>query len=231
MPEDSEKEKLDLLRGLTDQAFEGIKAEMKRLKLDRGKAAYRRPLDLLEEAYLAIRYPVAAKGGASLPLLALRGAIDRSVEELVRRSPAQQKGEKRRDRILSIGLHCGKKGPFFCPALQGFRSASSTEERSARRTCAARRNCFARSGRSSAAWLPWSESSRFTASSSAASVSKCASARPFFPQCRPMDRIRSRRFSPFCCAGDLRTSSSTLRSIAPRSASKGRDAPPLAATG
>ena len=110
MPEDSEKEKLDQLRGLTDQAFEGIKAEMKRLKLDRGKAAYRRPLDLLEEAYLAIRYPVAAKGGASLPLLALRGAIDRSVEELVRRSPAQQKGEKRRDRILSIGLHCGKKG-------------------------------------------------------------------------------------------------------------------------
>src|ERR1051325_914577 len=49
MPEDSEKEKLDQLRGLTDQAFEGIKAEMKRLKLDRGKAAYRRPLDLLEK--------------------------------------------------------------------------------------------------------------------------------------------------------------------------------------
>src|SRR5262245_47213309 len=110
MADDSEKEKLDLLRGLTDQAFDDIKAEMKRLKLDRGKAAYRRPLDLLEEAYLAIRYPVAAKGGASLPLLALRGAIDRSIEELVRRSPAQQKGEKRRDRILSIGLHCGKKG-------------------------------------------------------------------------------------------------------------------------
>ena len=110
MSDDSEKEKLDLLRGLTDQAFDEIKAEMKRLKLDRGKAAYRRPLDLLEEAYLAIRYPVAAKGGASLPLLALRGTIDRSIEELVRRCPAQQKGEKRRDRILSIGLHCGKKG-------------------------------------------------------------------------------------------------------------------------
>jgi hypothetical protein len=110
MPDDSKKEKLDLLRGLTDQAFDDIKSEMKRLKLDRGKAAYRRPLDLLEEAYLAIRYPVAARGGASLPLLALRGAIDRSIEELARRSPAQQKGEKRRDRILSIGLHCGKKG-------------------------------------------------------------------------------------------------------------------------
>jgi len=110
MSDHAEKEKLDLLRGLTDQAFEDIKAEMKRLKLDRGKAAYRRPLDLLEEAYLAIRYPVAAQGGASLALLSLRGAIDRSIEELVRRSPAQQKGEKRRDRILSIGLHCGKTG-------------------------------------------------------------------------------------------------------------------------
>lgn len=110
MADDSEKEKLALLRGQTDRAFDDIKAEMKRLRLDRGKAAYRRPLDLLEEAYLAILYPVVAKGGASLPLLALRGAIDRSVEELVRRSPAQQKGEKRRDRILSIGLHCGRKG-------------------------------------------------------------------------------------------------------------------------
>jgi hypothetical protein len=110
MSDDAEKEKLDLLRGLTDQAFEDIKAELKRLKLDRGKAAYRRPLDLLEEAYLAIRYPVAAQGGSSLALLSLRGAIDRSIEELLRRSPAQQKGEKRRDRILSIGLHCGKKG-------------------------------------------------------------------------------------------------------------------------
>lgn len=110
MSGDSEKEKLDLLRGLTDQAFDDIKAEMRRLKLDRGKAAYRRPLDLLEEAYLAIRYPVAARGGASLPLLALRGAIDRSIEELIRRCPAREKGEKRRDRVLSIGLHCGKKG-------------------------------------------------------------------------------------------------------------------------
>jgi len=112
MPDGLEKEKLALPEALArvDRTFEDVKAELKRLKLDRGKAAYRRPLDLLEEAYLAIRYPVAAKGGASLPLLALRGSIDRSIEELIRRSPAQQKGEKRRDRVLSIGLHCGKKG-------------------------------------------------------------------------------------------------------------------------
>ena len=110
MSDHSEKEKLDLLRGLTDQVFEDIKTEMKRLRLDRGKAAYRRPLDLLEAAYLAIQYPSSAQGGASSALLALRGCIECSLEELARKSPAQQKGEKRRDRVLSIGLHCGRKG-------------------------------------------------------------------------------------------------------------------------
>jgi hypothetical protein len=110
MSGDSEKEKLDLLRGLTDQAFEDVKAEMKRLKLDRGKAAYRRPLDLLEEAYLAVRYPVSAPGGASSPLLTLRGSIERCIEELVRRCPAQKQAQSRRDRILALGLHCGRSG-------------------------------------------------------------------------------------------------------------------------
>ena len=110
MPTSSEKEKLALLQGLMDRSFEDIKAEMKRLRLDRGKAVYHRPLDLLEAAYLAIRYPSSAQGGAASALLALRGCMECSIDELVRRSPAQQKGEKRRDRILSIGLHCGKKG-------------------------------------------------------------------------------------------------------------------------
>jgi len=64
---------------------------MKRLRLDRGKASYRRPLDLLEEAYLAIRYPSSAQGGASSALLALRASIDRSLEELLRRRAMQEK--------------------------------------------------------------------------------------------------------------------------------------------
>lgn len=110
MSMDPEKAKLDLLRTLVEETFGEIKAQMKRLKLDRGKAAYDRPLDLLEAAYLAIRYPSSAQGGASSALLALRGCIECSIEELVRRCPAQQKGEKRRDRVLSIGLHCGKNG-------------------------------------------------------------------------------------------------------------------------
>jgi hypothetical protein len=110
MSGDSEKEELDLLRGLTDQAFENVKAEMKRLKLDRGKAAYRRPLDLLEEAYLAIRYPASAQGGASSALLTLRGCIERSIEELARRCPAQKQAQSRRDRVLALGLHCGRSG-------------------------------------------------------------------------------------------------------------------------
>lgn len=110
MPNGSEKEKLALLQGLMDQTFEDIKAEMKRLQLDRGKANDRRPLDLLEAAYSAVRYPAASQGSASSALLTLRGAMDRSIDELVRRSPAQQKGENRRERLLLLGLHCGKRG-------------------------------------------------------------------------------------------------------------------------
>jgi hypothetical protein len=93
-----------------DRTFEDLKAEMKRLKLDRGKASYRRPLDLLEEAYLAIRYPASSQGGASSALPTLRGAIDRSIDELVRRCPTRKHAESRRDRILAIGLHCGRNG-------------------------------------------------------------------------------------------------------------------------
>jgi hypothetical protein len=106
MADNSEKEKLALL----DRTFEDLKAEMKRLKLDRGKATDRRPLDLLEAAYLAVRYPAAAQGSASSALLTLRGAMECSLEELVRRRPAQEKALSRRDRILSIGLHCGRSG-------------------------------------------------------------------------------------------------------------------------
>ena len=83
---------------------------MKRLRLDRGKAAYRRPVDLLEDAYLAIRYPASAQGGPAAALLALRGSIDRSIEELVRRRPVQDMAENRRDRVLSIGRQCSRSG-------------------------------------------------------------------------------------------------------------------------
>jgi len=124
MSGDSEKEKLDLLRGLTDQAFEDVKAEMKRLSLDRGKAAYRRPLDLLEEAYLAIRYPASAQGTASSTVLTLRGAIDCSIEELFRKCPVREEAGSRRDRVLSIGLHCGKSGL----ALAHFDSLAADDE-------------------------------------------------------------------------------------------------------
>jgi hypothetical protein len=106
----SENEKLELLRTLMDQTFEDLKAEMRRLKLDRGKATDRRPLDLLEAAYLAVRYPAAAQGSAQLALLTLRDAIERSTERLLRRRPAEEEAANRRDRVLSIGRHCGRSG-------------------------------------------------------------------------------------------------------------------------
>jgi hypothetical protein len=93
-----------------DQTFEDIKAQMKRLKLDRGKATYRRPLDLLEEAYSTIRYPLSAQGEGSSALLTLRRCIERCLEELVGRCPAQKQAQSRRDRILALGLHCGRSG-------------------------------------------------------------------------------------------------------------------------
>jgi hypothetical protein len=93
-----------------DQTFEDIKVQMKRLNLDSGNARYRNPLDLLEEAYTAIRYPVSAGGGPSSALLTLRGSIERSIEELVRRRVVQEEAGNRRDKILSIGRHCGKSG-------------------------------------------------------------------------------------------------------------------------
>ena len=107
-----------------ERTFEAVKAEMKRLRLDRGKATYRRPLDLLEEAYLAIRYPGSAQGAASSALLTLRGAIDCSLEELFRKRPVQEKAGTRRDRVLSIGLHCGRSGL----ALAHFDSLAADDE-------------------------------------------------------------------------------------------------------
>lgn len=112
MPDGLEKQELALAEILAriDLGFEDVKTEMKRLKLDRGKASFRRPLDLLEEGYLAIRYPASAQGGAPSALMTLRGCIDRSIEDLVRRCPAQGQAANRRDRILALGLHCGRSG-------------------------------------------------------------------------------------------------------------------------
>ena len=126
MPDGLEKEEFALpgLLARVDRTFEDLKAEMKRLGLDRGKATYRRPLDLLEEAYLAIRYPASAQGAASSALLTLRGAIDCSIEELFRKCPVREEAGNRRDRVLSIGLHCGRSGL----ALAHFDSLAADDE-------------------------------------------------------------------------------------------------------
>src|SRR5262245_4445153 len=107
MSDDAEK-KRDTAR--LDKIFEDIKDQMKRLGLDSGNARYHNPLDLLEAAYVAIRYPATAKGGASSGLLTLRIAIDRSIEELVRRLPVEEKSTDRRDHLLALGRQCARSG-------------------------------------------------------------------------------------------------------------------------
>lgn len=107
MSDDSEKGRST---ARLDKTFGEIKGEMKRLGLDGGNARYRNPLDLLEEAYVAIRYPASAKGGASSALLSLRSTINRSIDELVRRLPVEEKSANRRERLLSIGRQCARRG-------------------------------------------------------------------------------------------------------------------------
>ena len=40
----------------------------------------------------------------------LRAAIDSSIEELLRRRPVQEETANRRERVLSVGRRCGKRG-------------------------------------------------------------------------------------------------------------------------
>jgi hypothetical protein len=98
------REKSDLGRLLGE-----IKGEMRRLRLDFERERLRTPLSFLDEAEAAIRVPVVADGVASA-LLTLRSAIDRAIEELIRRRPTQEEAPNRREKILSIGRHCSKPG-------------------------------------------------------------------------------------------------------------------------
>jgi hypothetical protein len=52
--------------------------------------------------------PVVAVGAVTSALLTLRSAINRAIDELVRRRPTQEEAPNRREKILSIGRHCSK---------------------------------------------------------------------------------------------------------------------------
>jgi hypothetical protein len=96
-------------RTRVDEVVEQAKSEMERLSLDAEAPGLRSALSLLEEAYSAIKYPLVAVSGPTA-LLTLRSSINRSIEEILRRRPVQEKAGARRDQILSIGRHCGRLG-------------------------------------------------------------------------------------------------------------------------
>lgn len=93
-----------------DQLVELVRQDMARLQLNHAGTGLKPPAEWLDEAHLAIRYPVAAHAGWSSVLLALRSTIDRSIEELLRRAPVQEKTKNRPEKILSIGRYSAKKG-------------------------------------------------------------------------------------------------------------------------
>jgi hypothetical protein len=86
-----------------------IRATMLRLGLDRVPDGRQSPVELLDEAHSLISRPM---GGVESPLgafIALRSAIDDTLDALVRRAPDQEP-TKRDGKIMSLGRRCGKQG-------------------------------------------------------------------------------------------------------------------------
>lgn len=107
-----------------DRLMESALWDLKRLKLDVASGPRRSPARVLEEAYAAIRVPPVA-GGFPPALLALRGAIDDAIAEMVRRRPVQEEAGKGAKRIQAIGAQSAKEAvspEFFERLEQDYRS-------------------------------------------------------------------------------------------------------------
>jgi hypothetical protein len=89
-------------------------ASMQRLGLDRRSGNDRPALDLLIEAKSAIDRPVLGDGGPTSVLIPLRESIDAAITELVRRRPKQEPAKSWKEKVVSIGTHCG----IGMPAVQ-----------------------------------------------------------------------------------------------------------------
>jgi hypothetical protein len=81
-------------------------ASMQRLGLDRHVGDRRSAVDLLHEANGAMERPVVEDGVTSV-LIPLRESIDSVIAELLRRRPQQEQAKNWKDKVVSIGRHCG----------------------------------------------------------------------------------------------------------------------------
>lgn len=80
---------------------------MQKLGLDLRGGTSRPATELLAEAKAAMERPVVGEGGPVSILVPLRESINTVLAELVRRRPLQEDTGNAKDKILSIGRHCG----------------------------------------------------------------------------------------------------------------------------
>ena len=90
--------------------LEQATSAMQRLELDRPASTRRTPLQLLSEAQGALEQPSLQGGGPASVLIPLRGCIDATIAELLRRRRSQEPTPKMRDKLASLGRHCARPG-------------------------------------------------------------------------------------------------------------------------
>lgn len=91
-------------------ALEELRADLVRCGLNKQRGGNRSPLDLLNECAAALYQPSRIEVSPTSALIPLRGAIGRTVLDLLARCPDQEQTKSWRERILSLGRRCGRIG-------------------------------------------------------------------------------------------------------------------------
>jgi len=91
------------------QLLADVKAQLKALRLDSRPGALQSPVDLLEDARLALDRPGRNESSALGAWVGLREAIGGTLSELLRRRPTQEPASNYQDKVESLGRQCGRK--------------------------------------------------------------------------------------------------------------------------
>jgi hypothetical protein len=87
-------------------SFEKARLAILRLGLDKRSGDSKSAMESLEDARQSLEVPVV-EGGAVAALIGLRECINTCFTELIRRRPVQEKAGSWKDKVGSLGRHCG----------------------------------------------------------------------------------------------------------------------------
>jgi hypothetical protein len=88
-----------------------VRSGMSRLRLDKMRGEDKRnAMDLFDESKIALDRPTTGEGSPVAVLIPLRECVNTILSELLRRRPVQEEASKVRDKVASIGGHCGRPG-------------------------------------------------------------------------------------------------------------------------